>query len=80
MPGIGPKTATRLAEWGINTMSEVSEYGEIAISRFTSERFASWLMRVIDGETSDDISPLRSRNQLEKKAHSSMINLMFRVF
>ena len=33
------KTATRLAEWGINTMSEVSEYGEIAISLFTSERF-----------------------------------------
>lgn len=68
VPGIGPKTATRLAEWGINTMSEVSEYGEIAISRFTSERFASWLMRVIDGETSDDISPLRSRKSVGKES------------
>ena len=25
VPGIGPKTATRLAEWGINSMSEVAE-------------------------------------------------------
>ena len=36
------KTATRLAEWGINTMSEAAEYGEI-LARFTSERFASWM-------------------------------------
>ena len=28
VPGIGPKTATRLAEWGINSMSEVAECGK----------------------------------------------------
>ena len=67
VPGIGPKTATRLAEWGINTMSEVSEYGEIALARFTSERFASWIIRVQEGETSDDVSPLRSRKSIGKE-------------
>ena len=67
IPGIGPKTATRLAEWGINTMSEASEFGEIALARFTSERFASWIIRVIEGDTSDDISPLRSRKSVGKE-------------
>jgi len=67
VPGIGPKTATRLAEWGINTMSEVSEFGEISIARFTSERFATWILRVLEGETSDDVSPLRSRKSIGKE-------------
>ena len=67
VPGIGPKTATLLVEWGINTMSEAAEHGELALARFTSERFASWLMRVVDGETSDEISPLRSRKSVGKE-------------
>ena len=67
IPGIGPKTATRLAEWGITNMSEVSEFGEIAIARFTSERFASWLQRVLDGDTSNEVSPLRSRKSIGKE-------------
>ena len=67
VPGIGPKTATRLAEWGINTMSEAAEYGEIALARFTSERFASWIIRVLEGETSNDVSPLRSRKSVGKE-------------
>ncbi len=36
VPGIGPKTATMLAEWGVSTMSEAFENGEIALARFTS--------------------------------------------
>ena len=67
VPGIGPKTATRLAEWGISTVSEAAEHGEIALSRFTSERFASWIMRVIEGDSSDDVSPLRSRKSVGKE-------------
>ena len=67
VPGIGPKTATRLAEWGINTMSEAAEFGEIALARFTSERFASWMFRVMEGETSNDVSPLRSRKSVGKE-------------
>ena len=68
IPGIGPKTATRLAEWGITTVSEISEFGEISIAKFTSERFASWIKRVIDGETSDEVSPLRSRKSIGKES------------
>ena len=68
IPGIGPKTATRLAEWGITTISEASEFGEIAIAKFTSERFASWINRVIDGDTSDEVSPLRSRKSVGKES------------
>ena len=68
IPGIGPKTATRLAEWGITTVSEFSEFGEISIAKFTSERFASWIKRVIDGETSDEVSPLRSRKSIGKES------------
>ena len=68
IPGIGPKTATRLAEWGITTVSEFSEFGEISIAKFTSERFASWINRVIDGETSDEVSPLRSRKSIGKES------------
>lgn len=68
IPGIGPKTATRLAEWGITTVSEVSEFGEIAIAKFTSERFASWIKRVVEGETSDEVSPLRSRKSIGKES------------
>ena len=67
VPGIGPKTATRLAEWGIHTVDEASNYGEIALSKFTSERFAKWMMKVIEGETSDEISPLRSRKSVGKE-------------
>ena len=67
VPGIGPKTATRLAEWGIHTVDEAANYGEIALSKFTSERFAEWIIKVIEGETSDEISPLRSRKSVGKE-------------
>ena len=30
-----------------------------ALARFTSERFASWIFCVLDGTTSDEISPLK---------------------
>ena len=67
VPGIGPKTATKLAEWGISTMSEATEHREIALARFTSERFASWIISVVEGDTSDDVSPLRSRKSVGKE-------------
>ena len=52
VPGIGPKSATRLAEWGINTVDEAYELGELALARMTSERFAKWLSSVVEGERS----------------------------
>jgi len=67
VPGIGPKTATRLAEWGIDTVSQAVEHGEIALARFTSERFASWMIRMTEGDTSDEVSQLRSRKSVGKE-------------
>ena len=67
VPGIGPKTANILAEWGITTMDEAVELGELALARMTSRRFASWLLRVVEGSTSNDVSPLRSRRSIGKE-------------
>lgn len=67
VPGIGPKTANRLAEWGITTVDEASELGELALARMTSERFASWLLRVVEGTTSNEVSPIRSRRSIGKE-------------
>lgn len=67
VPGIGPKRATQLAEWGFNTVDEAYEIGEIALGRIAGDRFASWLIRVVDGTTSREVSPLRSRKSIGKE-------------
>ncbi len=67
VPGIGPKTANVLAEWGISTMDEAVNLGELALSRMTSRRFSSWLIRVVEGSTSSEVSPLRSRRSIGKE-------------
>ena len=35
VPGIGAKRAVQLAEWGISTVDEMYDYGEISLSRMT---------------------------------------------
>ena len=67
VPGIGPKRATQLAEWGFNSVDEACELGELALGRIAGERFASWLIRVVDGATSSEVSPLRSRKSIGKE-------------
>ena len=67
VPGIGPKRATQLAEWGLVTVDEAYVFGEIALGRMAGERFASWLTRVVDGTTSCEVSPLRSRKSVGKE-------------
>jgi len=67
VPGIGPKTANVLAEWGISTMDEAVNLGGLALSRMTSRRFSSWLIRVVEGSTSSEVSPLRSRRSIGKE-------------
>ncbi len=67
VPGIGPKRATQLAEWGLTTVDEAYELGELALGRMAGERFASWLIRVVDGATSTEVSPLRSRKSIGKE-------------
>ncbi|MDP6194591.1 MAG: helix-hairpin-helix domain-containing protein, partial [Candidatus Poseidonia sp.] len=67
LPGIGPKRATQLAEWGYTTADELYELGELSLARLAGERFATWFIRVVDGESSDVVSPLRSRKSIGKE-------------
>jgi DNA polymerase IV (DinB-like DNA polymerase) len=67
VPGIGPKSATMLAEWGIEGMDEAHAMGVLGLQRFTSKRFAKWMVAVLEGETSSEVSPLRSRKSVGKE-------------
>ena len=67
VPGVGPKTATMLAEWGIGNVDEAYELGELALARMTNERFASRIIRLVDGTTTNEVSPLRSRKSVGKE-------------
>jgi DNA polymerase IV (DinB-like DNA polymerase) len=67
VPGIGPKRATQLAEWGFMTVDEAYVLGELALGRMAGERFAGWLTRVVDGTTSSEVSQLRSRKSIGKE-------------
>ena len=67
VPGIGPKRATQLVEWGFNSVDEAYELGELALGRIAGERFSSWLVNVVDGSTSREVSPLRSRKSIGKE-------------
>ena len=74
VPGIGKKRTTQLAEWGITTIDEMYSYGELALSRITGDKFASWTTRVYEGRTSDEISVLRSRKSISKE-HTFPVDL-----
>ena len=67
IPGIGPKRATQLAEWGYGSADELRELGELSLARLTGERFATWFISVVEGESSDVVSPLRSRKSIGKE-------------
>ena len=67
IPGIGPKRATQLAEWGYTTADELQALGELSLSRLTGERFASWFLKVVEGESSNVVSPVRSRKSIGKE-------------
>ena len=41
--------------------------GVLTIGRHVSERFAEWLFQVIEGESSNDVSLLRSRKSIGKE-------------
>lgn len=67
IPGIGPKRATQLAEWGFQTADEVHGLGELGLERLTGVRFSTWFTRVVEGESSTEVSPLRSRKSVGKE-------------
>ena len=67
IPGIGPKRATQLAEWGYASADELRDLGELSLARLAGERFATWFLSVVEGESSDVVSPLRSRKSVGKE-------------
>ena len=67
VPGIGPKTATLLAEFGINTMDDIYDLGIIGLSRIIGQRFGNWIIDVIEGKTSNEIGTLQSRKSIGKE-------------
>ena len=67
LPGVGPATATALSEWGVQTIDEAYALGSLALGRMVGERFARWLLAVVEGSTSDEVSPLRSRRSIGKE-------------
>ena len=67
LPGIGPKRATQLAEWGFTTADELHAVGELTLNRLAGERFSSWFMAVVEGESSTAVSPLRNRKSIGKE-------------
>jgi nucleotidyltransferase/DNA polymerase involved in DNA repair len=48
-------------------VDEAYELGELALGRIAGERFSSWLVNVVDGSTSREVSPLRSRKSIGKE-------------
>ncbi len=67
VPGIGPKTATRMAEFGINTMGDAYDLGVIGLSDIIGKKFGTWLISVIEGRTSNEIGVLQSRKSIGKE-------------
>lgn len=67
LPGVGPATATALSEWGVETIDEAYALGTLALGRMAGDRFAKWLSSVVEGTSSDEVSPLQSRRSIGKE-------------
>ena len=71
IPGIGPKRATQLAEWGYTTADELHELGELSLARLAGDRFAHWFMRVVEGESSAGSARFAAGNPLARSTRSN---------
>lgn len=67
VPGIGPKTATHLSEWGLETVDELYRLGSIGLQRLLNERFASWIIQLYEGTTTNRLHPLSQRKSIGKE-------------
>ena len=64
VPGIGPASAQQLAESGILTLADAHELGPLGLERLLGPRMGAWLWRVLEGDTSHEVSVLRSRRSI----------------
>jgi DNA polymerase-4 len=59
VPGIGPKTATRLERLGIGTLGALAATPDDVLAGHFGARLGPWLRRRARFESSDDITPVR---------------------
>ena len=67
VPGIGPKAAQLLGEMGIMTLEDAYSEGIDSLSSAFGERRAASLWRILHGESSSEVSALRSRKSIGKE-------------
>ena len=67
VPGIGPKAAQLLGEMGLMTLEDVYREGPDFLSQSVGERRANSLWRILEGESSSEVSALRSRKSIGKE-------------
>ena len=67
VPGIGPKAAQLLGEMGIETLDDAYREGPDYLADAFGKRRAEALWRVLEGESSNQVSPLRSRKSIGKE-------------
>ncbi len=67
VPGIGPKGVQLLHEVGIITLSDAYLEGPVTLEQNLGLRRASRLWNILEGKSSNEVSPLRSRKSISKE-------------
>ena len=67
VPGIGPKAAQLLGEMGVMTLEDAYREGPDFLADAMGERRAKSLWRILEGDSSNDVSALRSRKSISKE-------------
>ncbi|MDE0708188.1 MAG: DNA polymerase IV [Candidatus Poseidoniales archaeon] len=67
VPGIGPKAAQMLGELGIMMLSDAYREGPDLITDAVGSRRAKMLWRILEGDSSNEVSALRSRKSIGKE-------------
>ena len=73
---MGQKLRQNLLNGTMKAIGDAMQEGVLTIGRHVSERFAEWLFQVIEGESSNDVSLLRSRKSIGKKRNNFPPSLM----
>lgn len=67
VPGIGPKTSTQLSEWGVETVDEMYRLGFLGLQKLSNERFATWVINLYEGTTSNQLNTFHQRKSIGKE-------------
>ncbi len=67
VPGIGPKAAQLLEEMGVQTLEDAYREGPDYLADAFGRRRADALWRILEGESSNEVSPLRSRKSIGRE-------------